>query len=200
MHKIKIVLVDDHKLFLDGLSALLEKEKDIEIVDIFLDARTALEAIQINDIELLITDISMPNMNGMEFIEKIKKKHPNLKILVVSMFQQLISNNMVDGFLLKDSSKEDFIKAIKEIVLNGNAYFKNNSDITIETINKSSLTKREKEIVALIAKEKTVDEIANELFLSRMTIETHKKNIFLKLQVKTNAGLVRKALMLGFAN
>jgi DNA-binding NarL/FixJ family response regulator len=133
----------------------------------------------------------MPNMNGIEFIEKVKKQHPYLKILVISMFQQIISRKMIHGFILKDASSEEFIKAIKEIVIHENSYFKDKSKILIKQTTKSSLTKREKEIVVLIAQD---------LFLSRTTVETHKKNIFLKLQVKTNAGLIRKALMLGVIN
>ena len=200
MHKISLVLVDDHKLFLEGLSAILEKEKEFEILATFLDAGKALEGLKIYEPELLITDISMPNMNGIEFIEKVKKQHPYLKILVISMFQQIISRKMIHGFILKDASSEEFIKAIKEIVIHENSYFKDKSKILIKQTTKSSLTKREKEIVVLIAQEKTVNEIAQDLFLSRMTVETHKKNIFLKLQVKTNAGLIRKALMLGVIN
>ena len=159
-----------------------------------------MEGLKIYEPELLITDISMPNMNGIEFIEKVKKQHPYLKILVISMFQQIISRKMIHGFILKEASSEEFIKAIKEIVIHGNSYFKDKSNTLIKQTAISSLTKREKEIVLLIAQEKTVNEIAQDLFLSRMTVETHKKNIFLKLQVKTNAGLIRKALMLGVIN
>ena len=177
MTPIKLIIIDDHQLFIDGLSALLEKENDIEVLVTFLDAEEALNAIENYDLELLITDISMPNMNGFEFIEKVKKKYPTLKILVISMFKQIISHKMIHGYLLKDASSEEFIKAIREITVEGNRYFRNTSKTGVKEFLNRPLTKREKEIVLLIAAEKTVNEIAATLFLSRMTIETHKKNM-----------------------
>ncbi|WP_299670549.1 response regulator transcription factor [uncultured Polaribacter sp.] len=198
MNKIKIILVDDHKLFIEGISAILKKEEDIEILATFLDAQKALDKLNVYKPELLITDISMPYMNGIEFIEKVKNRYPYLKILVVSMFPQIIPRKMIHGFILKDASSEDFIKAIRKIVLDEMSYFTTQKKITPLINNK--LTKREKEIVLLIAQEKTVNEIAENLFISRMTVETHKKNIFLKLNIKSNAGLIKKAFMLGLIN
>jgi DNA-binding NarL/FixJ family response regulator len=199
MSTIKIILVDDHILFTEGLVAALSKDKEIEVVATFSDANNALETLKSNLPDLLITDISMPNMNGVEFIKKVNEKYPNLKILVASMYQQMIPSKNIDGYLLKDINTSEFIDAIKRIVLEDGKYFKKVPDKRIvEHFNKSILTKREKEIVQLIANELTVNEIAKELFISRLTIESHKKNIFLKLNVSTNAGLVKKALILGF--
>ena len=200
MQKIKLILVDDHQLFIDGLTAILSKELDFEIVATFLDANKALDKIDIYDVDLVITDISMPNMNGIEFINLLKKKKPELKILIASSFEQLISSKMVCGYISKNSDSRDFIKAIREIVIHEKKFFKEESTIKVNQINRNNLTKREKEIVSLIAQEKTVNEIAESLFLSRTTIETHKKNIFLKLSVKSNAGLVKKAFFLGVIN
>lgn len=198
MQKIKIILVDDHKLFIDGLSAILSTAEDIEILNTFSDANDALKSL-LNEVpDLLITDISMPNMNGVEFIDKLHKKHPKLKILVASMFSDMVASKKIDGYLLKDADSNEFIEAIREIVIHDKTYFKNKKNINNSVVSKASLTKREKEIITLIAKEKTVHEIAEILFLSKHTIESHKKNIFLKLQVKTNAGVMKKALQLGF--
>lgn len=199
MYKIKLILVDDHPLFAESLSTALSLEKNIEIIAVFSDATEALFALQNTTPDLLITDISMPNMNGVEFIQKVNTQFPTIKILVVSTFQQMLSSKNIYGYLLKDTTIDEFIKAIKKIVLDNETYFKNaKSQDTISEFNKQILTPREKEIVALIAKEQTVNEIAEHLFISRLTVETHKKNIFLKLNVSTNAGLVKKAIILGF--
>ncbi len=201
MYKIKVILVDDHVLFTQGLAAALANENDIEVMATFSDARKALKALE-NDIpDLLVTDISMPDMNGIEFIQKLRRKYPNLKILVASMYEQMISSKNINGYLQKDSNTTEFIEAIKKIVFDDEKYFKkNNAQNIISEFNKNILTKREKEIVQLISKELTVSEIAEKLFISKLTVESHKKNIFLKLQVNTNAGLVRKAIVLGFIN
>jgi DNA-binding NarL/FixJ family response regulator len=199
MDNIKIILVDDHTLFTEGLVAALSKDKEIEVIATFSDAREALKALKLKLPDLLITDISMPNMNGVEFIQKLNERYPKLKILVSSMYQQMVSSKNIHGYLQKDTTTFEFLNAIKKIVLEDKHYFKeivhkNN----ISEFNKSILTKREKEVVSLISKEFTVHQIAEELFISKLTVESHKKNIFLKLQVNTNAGLVKKALMLGF--
>ena len=199
MYKIKLILVDDHPLFAESLSTALSLEKDIEILAIFSDATKALSALQNTTPDLLITDISMPTMNGIEFIQKVNTQFPTIKILVVSTFQQMLSSKNINGYLLKDATIDEFLTAIRKIVLDDEKYFKNTeTQNSISEFNKQILTPREKEIVTLIAKEQTVNEIAENLFISRLTVETHKKNIFLKLNVSTNAGLVKKAIILGF--
>ena len=199
MYKIKLILVDDHPLFAESLSTALSLEKDIEIIAIFSDATEALFALQNTTPDLLITDISMPTMNGIEFIQKVNTQFPTIKILVVSTFQQMLSSKNINGYLLKDATIDEFLTAIRKIVLDDEKYFKNTeTQNSISEFNKQILTPREKEIVTLIAKEQTVNEIAENLFISRLTVETHKKNIFLKLNVSTNAGLVKKAIILGF--
>ena len=199
MNKIKLVLVDDHPFFTEGLSTALSLEEDIEIIATFPDATEALDALENMTPDLLITDISMPNMNGVEFIQKAKSKFPNIKIMVASSFHQMLPSKDINGYLLKDATIDEFLKAIKKIVIDDEKYFKSDeSQSNVSEFNKQILTKREKEIVTLIAKEQTVNEIAENLFISRLTVETHKKNIFLKLNVSTNAGLVKKAIILGF--
>ena len=116
------------------------------------------------------------------------------------MFQQIQSFRGIDGYLLKETSYSELIKAIKEIVLYDKKYFYDAYSKGSETLEfkKTILTTREKEIVNLIANQYSVDEIAEQLFLSRYTVETHKKNIFQKLQVKNAAGLIKKAIYLGY--
>lgn len=125
-------------------------------------------------------------------------KSISLSILVASSFEQQVSKKHINGYIQKNSSTKSFETAIKQIVLEEKNYF---PDLDINQsvfFDEKLLTKREKEIVVLITQEKTVDELSEVLFISRLTVETHKKNIFLKLGVKTNAGLVKKAIILGF--
>ena len=101
MNKIKIVVVDDHQIFLDGISSILSLEENFEVLFKENNAIIALEKIKNNKPDLVITDISMPEMNGLEFIKKLKLNFPDIKILVLSMFQNLNSFKDIDGFLLK---------------------------------------------------------------------------------------------------
>ena len=201
MHTIRLALVDDHKLFLEGMVAVLSKEVDIEVVDFFNTAKEALSKLDFEDIDLLITDISMPEMNGLEFVNHVKKKNINLKILVISMFQQIQPFKGIDGYLLKETSFENLIDAIKQIVLHNKTCFYSNYEKPQTDpldFNKTIITTREKEIIQLISEEYSTTDIAEKLFLSKHTIETHKKNIFLKLQVHNAAGLIKKAAYLGY--
>ena len=201
MHTIRLALVDDHKLFLEGMVAVLSKEVDIEVVDFFNTAKEALSKLDFEDIDLLITDISMPEMNGLEFVNQVKKKNINLKILVISMFQQIQPFKGIDGYLLKETSFENLIDTIKQIVLhNKTCFYSNYEKPQTDPLDfkKTIITTREKEIIQLISEEYSTANIAEKLFLSKHTIETHKKNIFLKLQVHNAAGLIKKAAYLGY--
>jgi len=195
---ITIGIVDDHKMFLDGLISVLSNERDFEIAFAENTARDALLKIKENQPDIIITDISMPQMNGLEFIKIINKDFPAVKILVVSMFDNMQSIKDIDGFLLKETDKQQLIDAISGIVLRNERHFNGiSTDHSSLEFSKSILSKREKEIIMLIAKEFTTDEIAFKLNISKNTIETHRKNIFFKLQVKNIAGLIYKAVYLG---
>jgi DNA-binding NarL/FixJ family response regulator len=140
----------------------------------------------------------MPEMNGLEFIQIIKKDYPEIKILVLSMFKNLNSFKDIDGFLLKETDSLTLIKTINDIVLLNKKHFvgtENNLD-TLD-FKKSILSSREKEIIQLIAQEYTTEEIAEKLIISKHTIEAHRKNIFMKLNVKNIAGLINVAIRLG---
>lgn len=201
MCRIKIVIVDDHRMFLDGIIAVLSSQKEFEILQSFENSKEALQFFKKNDVDLLITDISMPEINGLELIKHAKKYSPDMKILAISMFEQIQSFDGINGYLLKESGIDELKKAIRSIVVNGEDYFysdyDNNNKENLD-FKKNILTRREKEIIKLIAKQYSVDEIAEALFLSRHTVETHKKNIFQKLQVNNAAGLIKKAIYLGY--
>jgi len=200
MKKISLVIVDDHKMFLDGITAVLSKQEDMEVLLISETAKQALSFLETEKPDLLITDISMPEMNGLEFIKIAKHKYPTIKILVISMFQQLIYFKGIDGYLLKDSGQITLLETIRKIVIENKKCFyeiENNKNESLD-FKHNILTKREKEIIQFIAKEFTTDQISEKLFLSKYTVETHKKNIFTKLQVNNIAGMLHKAMYLGY--
>jgi DNA-binding NarL/FixJ family response regulator len=198
IRKIKIVIIDDHQMFLDGMASLLSNQENFEILFAETKAKEVLIKIKDTIPDIIITDISMPEMNGLEFIKIVKNQFPEIKILVLSMFKNMQSFKDIDGFLLKETDKEELIKVINGIVLHNEKYFAgvDNNENTID-FNKTIVSNREKEIIQLIAQEYTTDEIAEKLIISKHTIEAHRKNIFYKLQVKNIAGLIKKAIYLG---
>jgi DNA-binding NarL/FixJ family response regulator len=196
---IKVVIVDDHQLFLDGIVSVLSNEENIEILFVENKASEALKKIKTNQPDLVITDISMPEMNGLEFIKILKNDYPKIKILAISMFKNMQSYKDIDGFLLKETDKAELITAINGIVLHNQKIFDKTNDAIEEfDFKRTIVSTREKEIIQLIADEFTTDEIAEKLNISKYTIEAHRKNIFFKLQVKNVAGLINKAIHLGF--
>jgi len=197
--KKKIVILDDHQLFLDGILSLLSKQQDIEVLKATTDYKEALEVIEADYPDLVITDISMPVLNGVEFIGLLKKKYPSIKIMVLSMFSSLQSYKDIDAYLLKETSEKELIAAIYSVI-DGEKYFspeENKKENIILEHSDVLLTRREKEIIRLIVKEYNTETIATKLFISKHTVMTHRKNIFFKLGVNNIAGLTKKAFQLG---
>jgi len=191
--KIKIGLVDDHQLILDGIQKLLDSVENYEIVFVENRAKDALEQMEKNTVDLVITDVAMPDMNGAQFIKKIRQKNQKVKIMVLSMYKtDLVDESEINGYILKESSSETILKKVKE-VLERDSRLSQFSEIDTQ----NSLSKREQEIVIEIGNGLSSEQIAEKLFLSYYTVETHKKNIFLKLNVKTTAELIKKAMFLG---
>jgi DNA-binding NarL/FixJ family response regulator len=157
---IYIALLDDHKMFLDGMKSMLQAIENFKIVFVENTAKKALLQLKEFTPDIIITDISMPEMNGIEFIKEVKKDYPGIKILVLSMFHYLQSMEGIDGFFLKETDSKELIKAINGIVVGGKKYYLDTRKAT-DTLQfkKTILTTREKEIVILIAEEKTTDEI-----------------------------------------
>lgn len=205
--KIKILIVDDHLMFLEGLRSLLLTENQIEIIGVASNGNEALHILENQDADVLITDISMPELDGFELIASLNKKYPNVSTLVLSMhteariISKLIKLN-VNGYLLKNAEKDELLKAISSLY-DGDNYF---SDEVKKIYSESSfsrnkgsnyvpeLSRREKEVLKLIYEENTTKEIAEKLFISQYTVESHRKNIFSKLNVKNVAGLIKYAI------
>lgn len=199
--EIKLILIDDHQLFLEGAQLLLSQEDEFNIIGAYTNPSHALKQLDHIVPDIIITDISMPIMNGLELIKIVKKIYP-IKILVVSSYQNIIPFYLIDGYLTKNFSPVDLVKAIKKIVFENNKvfFYEDSKEQLFLEFKKHILTKREKEIVSLISNEFTLHEIAETLFISKHTVESHKKNIYSKLKVKSSAGLIKKCLCLGLLN
>ncbi len=203
---IRIFLVDDHHMFLDGLESLLSDVNTITIIGKAENGKEALEKIEAS-VDIVLMDISMPEIDGIEFNRLIKLKFPQINTIAISMhndakiLDKLIKGN-INGYLLKNAEKSELLEAI-ETVMKGDNYFSeevkktyqdslfkrdNNQDQTPE------LSKREIEVLGEIINELTTKEIAEKLFISQHTVESHRKNMLSKLGVRNTAGLVKYAL------
>ncbi len=199
----KILIVDDHKLIVDGLNSLLAEVNGLSVEGLFTNPEMALGKIKSSDIDLLITDVNMPGIDGFQLIQEAKKSKPSLKCIMVSMYnnEETIAKAKklnANGYLLKNVGKTELIKAIKE-VLDGNNYFvlEHSSFQKLEEPKDTidvELSKRESDILQMISEELTTNEIAEKLFLSPNTIETYRRRLFIKLEVKNVAGLVKKGI------
>ncbi len=205
--KLRLVLVDDHQMFLDGLSLILSTDESLELVGAFDDALKAFNSIDNLKPDILITDMNMPEMDGLELTNKMKARYPNVKILVLSMHKDRetvsnIVNSEADGYILKNSNKSDLIKAIRNVGDGGTYYSNEIIPIIMDRYQKLEkriaaeqlLSDREKEVVALIAQEYNNDQIADKLFISKRTVETHRKNMMAKTGVNTTVGLLKYAV------
>ena len=211
---LKIVLADDHVLVRDGIKSLLEEQQDLQVVAEASDGKLALDVLQKTEADLLIVDIRMPEMNGIEVISALKHAGNPIKILVLSMHdsEEYVLKSLkagADGYLLKGASKKEFIKAI-EMVASGQKYFA--GDISSIIINnfvdfnnpqaarpqqnqnpEIHLTRREQQILDLILDGLTNKDIASKLKISKRTAEVHRFNLMKKLDVKNQIELSIKA-------
>ena len=209
---IRVALADDHVFVRDGIKSLLENEANIEVVGEATDGLEALKIVESCKPDLLILDIRMPNMTGIEVVEKLRSQNNLVKIVMLSMHEseEYVLKSIkagADGYLLKGSSKEEFLKALLTIA-NGGKYFSGDiSSILIGQLTNSTLaqepkqmsdeeqliTKREREILKLLLSGKGNKEIAEALDISKRTAEVHRFNLMKKLKVKNLMELSNKA-------
>ncbi|QEC67390.1 response regulator transcription factor [Panacibacter ginsenosidivorans] len=202
-NKIKIAIVDDHRLVIDGIRSLLEDHPSFNIIACSDSAKKMLDILKQQPVDILLTDIMMPEMNGQQLAKEVRKLFPAIKILALSMsgegdiVSEMINDSDIAGYLLKNISKEELSAAILKIA-GGGIYF---DEKVLEELNRYSnmrkqndeahLTQREVEIIRLIEKEMSNKEIADTLFISERTVETHRKNIFRKTKTNSVIGLVK---------
>lgn len=209
MDKIKLFILDDHQMLIDGLKSLLETEKAYEFIGSAQNGVEALELISKNIPDIVLSDINMPVMNGIDFTKELKKIYPQVKVIALSMFNEKepISAMLAagaSGYILKNTGKEELLMALQKVA-SGGTFLSDEVAVEImksiqqpneknETSNQIHITKREKEIIQLIAKEYSNAQIAEHLFISERTVETHRKNIFHKVNTKTVVGLIKFAI------
>jgi len=210
-NKIKILIADDHQLILDGLKLMLGGQSDFEVVGTVHNGLEAINTIRERHIDVLVMDLNMPEMNGLEACRIIRKEFPGLKILILSMLAdaKLIKNVLKEGatgYMLKNSGQDELSEAIRNVSQGKVHYDERVMELMLETKKTKaqnstemipSLSRREKEILQLVIDEMTTPEIAAKLFIGIGTVESHRRNMISKLGVRNTAGLVSKAYQYG---
>lgn len=205
--KKKLLIVDDHPVVLSGLKAMFEAMEEYELVAALQDPTLVFDYLKSVEVDLLITDLEMPQLHGLSLIKEVKEKHPALKILVLTMnserskLEEAVDLG-VDGYLLKDSDKDEYLFALKSIFKNKPFFSSSMIDSGIlnttssyeSAVEKDGLTKREIEVLKLVAEGFSNNDIGEKLFLSPKTIDNHRTNIMRKLNAHNVVELVRYAL------
>lgn len=209
---IKILIADDHTMFADGIESILAEEPDMEVVGKCYDGEAVFTEIAEKDIDLILLDVNLPKMNGIEVCKKLFQDKTDIKVLALSMFNEEsyvteILNNGAQGYILKNTGRTELLNSIKKVA-GGQTHF---SDAVTQTIMKGlikgkdgqskttssklpKISRREKEVLQLIVEEHTTQEIADQLFISLKTVESHRANLLAKLSARNTAGLVRIAM------
>jgi two-component system nitrate/nitrite response regulator NarL len=200
---IKILIADDHRVFIDGMKALLREIEGLTVIGEAMNGQQLIEEVEIHQPDVILTDIQMPVMDGIEATREIHKRFPEVKIVALTMLNEsMFIKRMLDagasGYVIKTIDKDELVNVIRKVA-SGEKHF--SAEVTAQLMNNYSstdplsvLTKREKEILGLIAQGLTDKEIADKVFLSHLTITTHRKNILSKLNLKNKVELTRFAI------
>lgn len=204
---IKVFIIDDHPMVVAGLNSLLGRLENIEVAGAVSNAFEAIPFLKSNPIDVILLDINLPDISGIDLCKKIHKEFPEIKIVGISTFSERsyisrMIENGASGYLIKSASAEEIAEAI-DTVLKGRIYL----SVSMEHIarplsmapsdNLPALTKREKEILLLISEGMTNNQIAEKLFISTLTVDSHRKNLLTKLNVNNTASLIKLAVQNG---
>ena len=204
MNEIKLIIADDHELFRKGLAELLRKHEEINIVRSVADGFELMELVNNQfEADIVLLDITMPNMDGFQVLKELQSLNSNIKPIVISMHNDgnyiaKCAKTGAYGYLLKNTDEAELILAIRT-VHKGKKYFsaeiseKMINFMSTQSVSENVLSNKETEVLVLISKGLTTKEIAEKLFVSSRTIETHRANILKKLEVKNTAELIKKA-------
>lgn len=199
---INIFIIDDHPVVAAGLTALLKNFDEVKVAGSAYNGIEAIHFLKSNAVELVLLDINLPDISGIDLCKKINKEFPGIKILGISTFgersyiSRMIENG-ASGYLMKNASEAEIREAI-QTVMAGKLYL----SVSMENLLKSNnnyaeipaITKREKEILSLISEGYTTNQMAEKLFISPLTVESHRKNLLMKLNVNNTASLIRTAV------
>ena len=207
---IRVFITDDHEMYLEGLALLLGKQADIEVIGTASSGRMLLEQVAQLQTDILLLDVHLPDIGEEELLQKIRESRPDLKVIYLTLLRgtryvHKLTKHNIQGYVLKNASLEELLLALRS-VQDGNGYFSKDINISDRdedfrstiTINDKQideiLSRRELEVLKLIYREYSNAEIAEKLFLSVSTVETHRKNLIAKLGVNNTVGLVKFAL------
>ncbi|HLP94754.1 MAG TPA: response regulator transcription factor [Saprospiraceae bacterium] len=206
---LKILIADDHQLVIDGLMLMIQEATDMHCVGQASNGVEALEILSKESVDVLLLDLNMPEMDGLECCKIVRERYPATRVLALSMMRELslvkaMLKQGASGFLLKNAGKDEVLEGIRKVAEGKQAF----SEAILESLMSSfsqkptkssgspypTISRREKQILQLIYDEKTTQEIADELFISFGTVETHRRNLLLKLNARNTAGLVKAAI------
>lgn len=208
---IKILIADDHTMFVDGIDSIMKGIDDIKVAGRCYNGQSIIDFASSNDVDVVLLDVNLPDMSGIDVCKKLLTLKPDIKILAISMFNEEsfvseILNNGAKGYILKNTGREELLQAIRT-VNDGETYFSEEVTQTImnslmknrKASSKSAgfypkISRREKEVLKLIVQEHTTQEIADKLFISLKTVESHRSSLLAKMNARNSAGLVRIAL------
>lgn len=211
MNRIKVLLADDHQIILDGLQSLLKNAAEITVIAEANNGREALRVLELLQPDVVLMDIDMPVMNGIEALKEIRRRFPTVKVIILSMHSETgMIRSLMDlgaqGYLLKSCSQEELFTAIRKVA-RGQSFFSpdvtlsllrtDGGERTIKDARNEMLTDRESEILKLIVGGFSNKEIGEKLFISHRTVDTHRTNIMKKLNVSNIAGLISYAIRHG---
>ncbi|MCC6369868.1 MAG: response regulator transcription factor [Bacteroidia bacterium] len=210
----RILIADDHQMFIDGVKSLLSSNKRFSVIGEAHNGEEVINILSKEKVDIVLLDMNMPVMDGMQTLKIIREKYPLMKVIMLTMFStrdyiERLLKAGANGYILKNTGKDELTLGI-DTVMRGESFFsKEVTERIMEGLQgkKTSsaktgiveLTEREKQVLALIVKEMTTQEIADKLFISTNTVETHRKNLISKLNVRNIAGLVKYALQNGLA-
>lgn len=208
MKKMRIILADDHPLFTSGLTGLMEREEDMTVINIVHNGTALLQSLREEEADLVVLDINMPGMNGLDVLQKLRQFYPSLKVVMLSTYAELHLVEKAEkagaaGYVIKNSDIPELLATLR-LVFNGEKSFPNpkkNAGKEESSFTKQFfLTRREKEIIVLIGQNQTNQQIAEQLCLSIYTVETHRKNIMGKLGIKKPGELMQYILEQGLTS
>lgn len=202
----KVFIVDDHYMVIEGIRSLLQHEKDIEWMGHAMNGASCMGFLKQQAPDVILMDVNLPDISGIELCKKVKERYPQVYVLGLSTFNQhAVIRDMMDngasGYIIKNADGNELIEAIS-LVSRGKTYMSNEASVTLRESGKGIpvITRRETEILKLIAEGLTNAEIAERLFISIATVNTHRKSLLEKFEAKNTAILIGKAIRLNLVN